>query len=52
MYLTPFTGQVLCAQAEAEKQDMNSLQEGLEPSNGVSWGMDPLSCRRFSGTLE
>lgn len=33
----PFTVQVLSAQAEAEKQDMNSLHEDLDPSNGVSW---------------
>lgn len=31
----PLTVQVLCAQAEAEKQDMNSLHEELEPA--VLW---------------
>lgn len=36
MQLMPFTVQVLCAQAEAEKQDMTSLHEDLEPSNGGS----------------
>jgi len=38
-----FTLEVLCAQSEAEKQDINSFHGDPDPSNGVSLLVDPHS---------